>query len=266
MNTDNLLSTDFFKVMPPEFISSMIVCLTVIIITLVIYFKGKNLDPLKAPKGIVGLAEMAVEYGDNMVKDAMGSYFDGFAKYVLPIALYVFLSFAIGTVGIPNLIVIEGNTSGLGPDNLFSALPSCFSNLAFPLSLGFLTLVMINVVSIRYKKIKWAQQFIAPIPFVGLISFWSPMISLSLRIFGNALAGFILETLLYSLLYSMGNGFGLLLSPLLMPVIHAYFDLFSGVIQTLVFTMISMLDIAQEGPDDGEQVQVAKKVTLKANA
>jgi F-type H+-transporting ATPase subunit a len=38
------------------------------------------------------------------------------------------------------------------------------------------------------------------------------------------------------------------LAPLVAPWFHLYFDLFSALIQTLVFISLSMLFIAQEGP------------------
>ena len=49
-----------------------------------------------------------------------------------------------------------------------------------------------------------------------------------------------------------------------MPVFHAYFDLFSGFIQTIVFVMITMMDIAQEAPEMETQEALVKAVDMKA--
>ena len=40
------------------------------------------------------------------------------------------------------------------------------------------------------------------------------------------------------------------IAPFVTPVLHAYFDLFSGLIQTVVFLFLSMIFIANEGPED----------------
>jgi F-type H+-transporting ATPase subunit a len=261
MNTDKILNQDFLRMMPAEFITSMLVILTIIILTFVVYFKGRKADPLKPSKGIVGIAEMAVEFADNQVGEIMGPAFKGFAGFAIPVSLYICLGFLYGMIGIPNLIVIPGNDS-LG---LFKALPSPFTNLAFPLTLGFITFVLIQAFALHFQHFKYFSRFVAPIPFVNLLAMWAPMISLSLRLFGNAFAGFCLETLLYNLFNTMIPGqWGLVLAPVPMAFIHFYFDLFGGIIQTLVFIMITMMDIAQEGPEIETETKVAQTITLKA--
>ena len=72
-------------------------------------------------------------------------------------------------------------------------------------------------------------------------------------------------TLLYNALSNIGGGFGLIASPFVMPFMHAYFDAFSGFIQSLVFVMITMMDIAQEAPSEEAQKEIAKATTLKAS-
>ena len=89
---------------------------------------------------------------------------------------------------------------------------------------------------------------------------WAPLLSLSLRLFGNALAGFTLMSIIY---YALGNLstliFGMfipsgwasiILPPFITPVLHLYFDVFSGVIQTLIFVMLTMIFISQEDPEE----------------
>ena len=71
-------------------------------------------------------------------------------------------------------------------------------------------------------------------------------------------------TLIYGAMNGILNGFGLIASPLIMPFLHAYFDLFSGFIQALVFTMITMMDLAQEAPEEDYLETQAKAISLKA--
>ena len=79
----------------------------------------------------------------------------------------------------------------------------------------------------------------------------SPLISLSMRLFGNILSGSILMYLVYSLtgwLSSFIIDFNFL-GPIVAPILHAYFDIFAGCIQTLVFVTLSSILIMMENPD-----------------
>ena len=44
------------------------------------------------------------------------------------------------------------------------------------------------------------------------------------------------------------------------PVFHAYFDLFSGFIQTVVYIMLTMLLINSEVPDEYQQLETDNSV------
>jgi F-type H+-transporting ATPase subunit a len=260
MNTENILRTDFGNVMPLEFISSLLTMLLICIFCLVVYFKGKKYKPLDKPKGIVSIGEMIVSFADKQVEDLMGPVYGNFAGYVIALAAYIFVGFMIGMIGIPNFIVI-GDNAIINSGKLFTALPNPFTNLAFPLMIGFISLMLIQAYAIKFQHAKYLMRFVSPIPVIGLATLWVPMISLSLRLFGNALAGFCLSTLVYG---ALGNtGWGLILAPAVMPFFHAYFDVFSGLIQTLVFVMITMMDIAQEGPEIEEQMKMVNTVSLK---
>ncbi len=60
-------------------------------------------------------------------------------------------------------------------------------------------------------------------------------ISLSFRLFGNIMSGGIIMGLLY-------NALGYF-APLITPVLHGYFDVFSGLLQTFIFGMLTMIFI-----------------------
>lgn len=259
MNIDNILSMDFLKVLPAEFITSCLVMLIICVLSIVVYFKQKKYKALDKPKGIVNLMEVVIEYFENMTKDNMGYAYKPMTPYFIVLAFYILLGFVIGMMGLPNLIYV-GEDAILNSSKLFSALPNPFINLTFPLSIGLLTWILIQWNSLRYNHMGYFKQFVSPIPVVGLATVWAPMISLSLRLFGNAFAGFCLSTMIYVAFDQILSGLGLILVPAVMPFFHAYFDLFSGYIQTLVFVTLTMMDIAQEGPDQEEQM---KAISLK---
>jgi F-type H+-transporting ATPase subunit a len=88
---------------------------------------------------------------------------------------------------------------------------------------------------------------------INILSKFAPLLSLSMRLFGNAISGYILMFLVY---WATGlaseavvgiaglNIFGVILAP----VLHAYFDAFSAFVQTVIFTTLTMLLIATEVP------------------
>lgn len=268
INFGNLLNPEFPKMISAEFITSMIVMLLVIIFSFVVYFKLKKTDPLEKTKGIVNIAEIIVGFGDERVNELMGcpKYFSNFAGYIIPLCAYIFLGFFIGMMGIPNFIVLGKKADGylLNETTRFSALPSPFTNLTFTLLIGMITVILIEATKLRTQKWKYVNQFIFTFPpLLPLATNLVPMLSLGIRLFGNAFAGFCIMTLLYQSFYAMLNHFGLILAPMIMPFLHAYFDLFSGFIQTIVFVMITMMDIAQGAPEEEANETIAKAVDMR---
>lgn len=275
MNFENVINPNFVKMIPPEFITSIIIMLIVIIFSLVVYFKVRKQPIDSEPKGIVNIAEIIVDFGDRQVSEMMGcpKYFSNFGGYLIPLAAYIFLGFIIGLIGIPNFISFGPKSEGyiMNETTLYKPLPTPFTNLTFTLLIGLITVVMIELTKMRAKKWKYFNQFIFNFPpLLPLVTNFVPMLSLGIRLFGNAFAGFCIMTLLHQAFYAMFNGFGLILVPIITPVLHAYFDLFSGFIQTIVFCMITMMDIAQEAPDDetlkvvDEQLNMRNSVLKKA--
>ena len=224
-----------------EVLSSLLAMLIVLIFWIIVGILARFHNPLKKTKGLLMVGEVVVNYFDSQVKEVMGIQFKGYTGFIVAIASYLFVAFIFGLTG----------------------LPSPMTNLAVPLSLGFIAFSMIHITSIRYKKWRYFKRYIEPIPVflpVNLLSMWSPLISLSFRLFGNAIAGWVLMSLIYqlfsgipaALIQRMGEAFSdfSLISPIATPLLHAYFDLFSGFIQTIVFVSLTMVQISLEGPDE----------------
>ena len=78
-----------------------------------------------------------------------------------------------------------------------------------------------------------------PWPFwlpINLIGDFAVPISLSLRLFANVLSGTVMMALVYGLLKVIAYAWP--------AVLHVYFDMFSGAIQTYVFCMLTMTYIS----------------------
>lgn len=223
-----------------EIIVGLFIVAFLSILFIIVGIMAKHHDPKKPSKGLLFLAEWAVEKLDNFTKTMMGPGFENFGGLLLGIIPFMFLSFTIGITG----------------------LPSPINNIAVPLSLSLVTFTLIHYTSVKYTKWKYFKRFVDPLPIflpINLISMWAPLLSLTLRMFGNALSGWVLLGLVNWALEGVsanifnvapGGPSDLLLVPFATPLLHAYFDLFSGFIQTLVFTYLTVLFIAQEKPED----------------
>lgn len=237
-----------------ETISSLIVVGILCLLSIYIAIRARFANPLKKPRGILFLAEVGVTFFDGLVESMMGKRYRGFGGFILAIACYLFISFIWGLTG----------------------LPSPVTYLATPLSLGLITFVLIHANAIRFNKWKYFKRYVEPIPIflpVNLISMWAPLLSLTMRLFGNALAGWTLMTLIYQGLGGLGdvvidfvvNGVdqglhaGGLITPIATPILHAYFDLFSGLIQTVVFLFLTMIFIANEGPEEDDINELSRE-------
>ena len=248
-NIDDIVSRlgDTSAGLSGETISSLFVVGILILLSFYIAMRAHFQDPLKKPKGILLLAEIGINFFDGLVESMMGRRYRGFGGVIMAIACYLFIAFIWGLTG----------------------LPAPVTNLATPLSLGLFTFVLIHANAIRFNKFKYFKRFVDPIPLflpINLISMWAPLLSLTLRLLGNALAGWTLLTLLYGGIGSIGDvvikfsetqsmHVGSFIAPFITPVLHAYFDLFSGLIQTTVFLFLTMIFIANEGPEDDEMIE-----------
>ena len=232
---------NFFKIdIPGEVISSLIVMLIIVILAIIIAIQAHFQDPLKKPKGLLLIAEIGVQFFDNFVKDLTGSALPNFGGFIMGVATYLFVAFIFGLTG----------------------LPSPVTYMAVPLSLGLTTFLLIHLISAKFTKWRYFKRYIDPLPVflpVNLLSMWAPLLSLTLRLFGNAIAGWALLTIvefslrdasaaIFSFVPSGWNE--IFLAPIPLAILHAYFDLFSGLIQTVVFISLTAIFIGQEIPEE----------------
>jgi F-type H+-transporting ATPase subunit a len=229
---------DFLLSLPAETYTSLIVMSLISIFCVVVYFLSKRVDPLAKPKGVLLIAEWLVSTIQTLLQRNMGVRFRHLESYFLTLMIYLFVGFLFGLTGLPSPISYYMNT------------------FAFVLT----SFVLIHFTAIKTNGWKYFKRFIEPFPIflpINIFSVWTPLISMSFRIFGNILAGIILMTLVYALMGSISTAVfsflptglnSIFFAPLVTPWLHLYFDLFSAFIQTLVFISLSMLLIAQEGP------------------
>lgn len=201
-------------------VSLLIVCVGLLIFALVVRSKLKDTDK---PSGLQNVAELIVEMLDGMVNSSMGS------KNAVKYRNY------IGTLFIFLLISNISGLLGLRP-------PTADYGVTFPL--GIITFILIQYNNIRWNKTGAFTDLFKPIPVlfpINLIGEIATPFSLSLRLFGNVVSGTVIMALIYGLLSKFAFFWP--------GILHAYFDVFSGAIQTYVFCMLTMVFITQKIPE-----------------
>lgn len=192
-------------------------CLFIVIMMLVIFCLLANRavkHATEVPGAFQNVVELIVEMLDNMVKGVMGKNAAAFANYI----------------GILFMFILLSNISGL-----FGLRPPT-ADYGVTLALGLITFTLIHFNKFKHQKVSGVIKGLcdpwpiwAPINVIGDIAV---PISLSLRLFANVLSGTVMMALIYGLLGWIATAWP--------AALHVYFDLFSGAIQTYVFSMLTM--------------------------
>lgn len=224
-----------------EVLSLLVVAIFIIVMCFVINHKLKKFDPLSRPKGLVLAALWLVEMIDDQVRTIVQERFvKNLAPYIGTLCIFLFLANILGLFG-------------FNPPTM---------NYSVTLTLAAITWVMIQFNAIRDNGIgSYIHGFFEPIfPFVipNIFGKIAPLISMSIRLFGNILSGSIIMSVIYSgcsflsdlVLGLFGaSGFNFV-GVFVAPFFHAYFDIFAGFIQMFIFISLTMVFISNELKED----------------
>jgi len=234
--------------MPGEIMVSLLIMLLIAIIAIILGHAIKKADPTKPPKGLAFIADFIVDSSMKTINNTLGDAYEFITPYFIFLVTYIPLAFTSGLFG----------------------LASPMTYFTIPLCLALVSWFGIQISAIRFQKLDYLKGFTSPLPVwlpifvpINMLSKCSSLLSLSIRMFGNALAGSILMFLIYwatgslsNLIFEHFNIFGVVIAP----VFHAYFDIFGAFIQTLIFTLLSMLLISMEIPAPVHKKDLVKKV------
>lgn len=199
-------------------VSIVIVCAVLILFAFLANRRMKKAE--EVPGVFQNIVELIVEMLDNMTITNMGKYAPKFANYIATLFLFVLVSNISGIFG------LRAPTADYG----------------VTLMLALITFAMIQYNGIKYQKMGHFKSLFEPMPLlfpINLIGEIATPISMSLRLFANLLSG----TIIIALWYGLMPAFARLGLP---AVLHGYFDLFSGCIQTYVFCMLTMLFVSDK--------------------
>ena len=256
-------------------IATLFMDIVIILVALAVRNSWKK-NPL-APKGIGGIFEMLVEMIYNMTETTAGKYtpkiFPWFASIVIVLLFANLMKLIPGFESIGILHHAEhgyeiqalgnGTWSTLlnkeaesGGYTLVPFLRGVSTDLNFTTALALIAVFMIQVIGVQANGARYFEKFVnvrnifkkplfGVIDFiVGLLEFISEIakiLSFTFRLFGNMFSGMVLLAVV-----------GVML-PVFMPSGLMLFELFIGVIQALVFGMLTMVFMAQATQGHGAE-------------
>ena len=166
----------------------------------------------KVPGKAQLVAELFVGFINKFTKNTIGEHWKSFAPYFGTIGLYI---------GCANLIGMFGITPPTKDLNVTAAL-------------AIMSALLIYGASFRFKGFKGGlHKFLEPMPLLAPINVMEVVIrplSLCMRLFGNVLGSFIIMELIK-----------LAIPPVVPMALSMYFDVFDGIIQTIVFVFLTAL-------------------------
>lgn len=210
---DNLISV--LKNPPDYFLTSVILMALISIFSIIVGLKADKLQPKDKPGKLMTMVIFSIDFLNNFVKEVIGKHWRVITPIILSFAIYIFISNISGVTGL-------------------SSTPTKFSAITFSLSIiAVFTIHMMGFVSKGRKHLMSIFEptpLIAPLNVVGEIT---PIVSLALRLFGNIASGSLIMFLVYKF-----TGW---LSIFIAPVFHLVFDIAFGLIQTIVFVLLTLI-------------------------
>ena len=204
-------------------VHAIFVTLILVVFFIVVRVKISKADPSKPSRGIILVMELFFTGITNFAKGQIGETASKFVPYIIAVGSYIALANLLGLFG-------------LMP-------PTTDINVTLALATITLTYIMLSGLIakgiFRYLKDVYVGAATAAPPvikqFIILINIFgefSKIVSLSFRLFGNIVSGTLLLTLFAML--------PIWTSPLL-PALNFYFDIFTGLMQSMIFCTLMMM-------------------------
>lgn len=211
------------------YITETVVLLWIIsgILILFAFFATRKMQ--KVPKGLQAYGELIVDFIYNFVTQTMGSKNVRFAPY-------------IGTLF---LMLVVGNLFS------FFGIRPISANVNTTFALATITFFLIHYNAVRsrgalgyLKHLSQPKIFMLPINIISELTF---PISLAFRLFGNITGGTIIMALAYGGLEALSarltGSIPILMIGIPLPL-NLFFDIFEGILQAYVFTILTMVFVS----------------------
>lgn len=241
LETNDIFTFKLFGYTIP--VSDTIIMMWIIMAVIIIlaFIFTRNLKTI--PKGKQNVVELIVETINNLIKGNIGHHWRPFAPYFGTIL--IFLAFA-NMASLVSLLPTAEELYKITGIKFFEHLPQFAiipptKDYNVTLTMALMTVFLILFSGIWFKGIKgWLKGFLYPTPVMlpfHILDYGTRTLSLSLRLFGNILAGFIILELLYTV------------APLpvkvLIPIGSFFFDIFDALLQAYIFVFLSSIYISE---------------------
>ena len=195
---------------------------------------------VRIPSKKQNFIEILVELVNNITEQSVGHHWKHFAPYLGTILLFLIVS---NTISLFNIIPNWHQIYLFTGVEFFKELPSFglrppTKDINVTVSMAVMTIIIVIGSGIRFKKVSgWLKSFfehgiiMAP---MKTMEYFTRILSLSLRLFGNIIAAFIIMELLYAALPAFVPG-----------IASIYFDIFDGILQAYIFVFLTSLYIAE---------------------
>ncbi len=222
-------------------VTAVSLCIVTLVLTIAAKLLTRKLT--KRPGKVQVVLEKLVSMLYGLVRDTMGEHNLKFAPYIGTL----FLSSIVGTlIGMTQII------------------PSVTSDLSVTFAWALVTTGMVwynNIKNFGFKA--WLKGFTEPIVVMtpmNIVSEIAQPISLAFRHFGNVAGGGVLTALIYAALAGLSQTIFVWLPDTILTyvppilqvgipaVLSIYFDLFSGFVQALVFSLLTMVYVGGPCP------------------
>ena len=209
---------------PNQFYSSIIITVVLSIIFIVVGLKIKKVDPKgKTPVWMVPFV-ILVDLINKMTKENIGKRWKAYAPYFLTLAIFLCVS----------------NISGI------FGLESPTSYLIVNAALALISFFIIQITGIVSNGVgSYVKSFFDPVPLlfpINLIGEVTLPVSLALRLMGNIMSGAVLSKIIFGLASYFAIPF--------LPFYNAIFDIFFGVIQAVVFLLLTIIFTGNKVSDE----------------
>jgi F-type H+-transporting ATPase subunit a len=187
-----------------------------VFLILIAYFLVVRLTlSVERPNGIQHLAEIAHEFVSDQGEQIIGHGFERFTGYLTALGLFILLSNLLG---------------------LIPGLESPTANVSVPLGFALVTFVYYHYFGIKENGPAYIKQFLGPVWWlswlllpVELISHFARILSLTVRLYANMLAGDLLTLVFFSMV------------PIGIPLVFLGLHLGVAVIQAYVFMLLAAI-------------------------
>ena len=205
---------------------------------LVLIFRCASSNLEVRPSRKQAFFETLYEGLDSIVEGTLGAWKKKYYTYISTLLLFILFSNLLSFFPIPGFTIKDG---------IFTIAPAFrgpTSDLNTTVGLALITTYTFIAAAFKVGgPTGFVKGLFEPMPLmfpINLVGELAKPTNISIRLFGNMFAGMVIIGLLYTA------------APAVVPApMHLYFDLFSGIVQSFVFIMLTMVYI--QGSIDGHE-------------